>query len=255
MRRLLPLSALAMSLTLLAGCNASTLGALTAALTSPGPGAVDGPGAVPGSGTTATTAPSTSASTPASTSASATPATSATPNATGATSLDPELAAAIKVEVAAFTERLAADETDPYKVARLFIEGLCAYQRDEMLSRGLMALTLVPGEVREDPKSPTGINFVGSRDIYFRTIDRQPDIGKVYLDDPSNVNADDVASHVFFDEDYKALDKGVDEAAGTAYLFLKVTNPANPKASRPIRLRRTEGVWRVNEYNSLMVAL
>ncbi|MNY64251.1 hypothetical protein D3C86_2013310 [compost metagenome] len=63
-------------------------------------------------------------------------------------------------------------------------------------------------------------------------------------------------THVVIDEEYAAVEKGVDEKAGTAKFFMKLNDELGAgKRSRPLSLKKVDGVWKVSEYSSVFVQI
>ncbi|MFN3430023.1 MAG: hypothetical protein ACK46X_08720 [Candidatus Sericytochromatia bacterium] len=158
--------------------------------------------------------------------------------------------------VEAFRAKVEAANGDARAIAKLFIAGLVAYEQDATLGRALMTLTVIEGDLVPSADSPSGFAFFNAREIYFRTLDRNPKLGRAYLDQPASGDAADVEAHVMIDDDYAAVEKGVNEAAGTAKFYMKLNEELGAgKRPRPLSLKRVNGAWRVSEYSSVMVQI
>lgn len=167
----------------------------------------------------------------------------------------PAIPKASAAAVEAFAKKVEAAHGDPRVTAQLFMAGLVAYEKDAALGRALMTLVVVDGDVQANPTSPSGLAFISPREIYFRTLDRNPALGRAYLDEPASADGADVETHVVIDDAYAAVDKGVNEEAGTAKFFIKLNELGAGKRPRPLSLKRVEGVWRVSEYSSVFVQI
>lgn len=158
--------------------------------------------------------------------------------------------------VEAFRAKVEAANGDARAIAKLFIAGLVAYEHDDTLGRALMTLTVIESDLVPSADSPSGFAFFNAREIYFRTLDRNPKLGRAYLDKPASGDAADVETHVMIDDDYAAVEKGVNEAAGTAKFYMKLNEELGAgKRPRPLSLKRVNGAWRVAEYSSVMVQI
>jgi hypothetical protein len=158
--------------------------------------------------------------------------------------------------VEAFRSKVEAANGDARAIAKLFIAGLVAYEHDAALGRALMTLTVIDSDLVASADSPSGFAFFNAREIYFRTLDRNPKLGRAYLDKAASGDAADVETHVMIDDDYAAVEKGVNEAAGTAKFYMKLNEELGAgKRPRPLSLKRVNGAWRVSEYSSVMVQI
>lgn len=166
--------------------------------------------------------------------------------------VDPESSKAVE----AFRAKVAAAEGDARAIAKLFIAGMVAYEKDATLGRALMTLTVIESDLVASADSPSGFTFFNAREIYFRTLDRNTKLGRAYLDKAASGDAADVETHVMIDDDYAAVEKGVNEAAGTAKFYMKLNEELGAgKRPRPLSLKRVNGAWRVAEYSSVMVQI
>jgi hypothetical protein len=158
--------------------------------------------------------------------------------------------------VEAFQVKVDAAKDDARAIAKLFIAGMVAYEKDAKLGRALMTLTVIESDLVPSKDSPSGFAFFNAREIYLRTLDRNTKLGRAYLDSPPAADGADVETHVMIDDDYAAVEKGVNEEAGTAKFYMKLNDELGAgKRPRPLSLKKVDGVWRVSEYSSVFVQI
>jgi hypothetical protein len=146
----------------------------------------------------------------------------------------------------AFKAKVDAAAGDPEKSLKLFIAALVHYEQDATLAKEMMTLVADSGELTEDETSRSGFRFLPARDIYWSTLDRNPALGKAYLQ-AAGANPED---SVVIDHDYAAIDKGVNGAR--AKFFVAV---GGGKRSRPVSLKLNDGRWQVSEFSSIVVQI
>ncbi|MFP5502172.1 MAG: DUF6935 domain-containing protein, partial [Candidatus Sericytochromatia bacterium] len=153
---------------------------------------------------------------------------------------------------AAFEARVEAAARDPRLTAKLFVEAMIRHPKDAAMSRAMATLLVVDDDLVDDPQSPSGRDFSPGRRYIYDQLEPRAYLLSEYLDQPEVIDQADLTAHIVIDDDYKAIGKGVDEAAGTAKFYIKVFNDKGTRP-RPIALERRDGAWKVVEYSSLFV--
>ena len=158
-----------------------------------------------------------------------------------------------------FKAKVEAAKADPEKTLKLFIAAYAQYDKDAQLSKELMTLFMEPfggpagfGDVERDPISRSGLRFAAVRNNYWREMDKNTKLVLIHLKNASDADSENPEDSVLIDYDYKAADIGVNGDSAKFYLFI---NPPNGKRSRPVKLRKVNGAWRVQEFSSITIQI
>jgi hypothetical protein len=152
---------------------------------------------------------------------------------------------------AAFQAKVEAASGDPGKIAKLFVAALAYYGKDATLAKEMMTAACGESELSVDPSSRSGFSFIPARGIYWAGVDRQPTLGQAYLA-PGAIDGANPEDTVVIDDDYNALDKGVQ--GDRAHLFIALQDGSG-KRPRPITVTRADGKWRVTDFSSIVVPI
>lgn len=243
----------------LGACDAKTLAGLAAQAAADG-----GRPALPGNMASASTMPGAApASSPSPLSSSAPAATASPASSTAPTeSASPggalPQAGAHAEAVAHLKEMAKAKEEDPVAFAKLVVQALAYAMKDVDVATEMLAYLSDNTLKAADAKSSTGF-VMGPTYLRFMvtTLEKEPYHAFFYT--PSGVSPDadwkTVADKVLIDEDYKAVQKGVE--GNYAYYYFKVRNDLRSSAKLTLSLGKSEAgpkAWRANNLSSLYVA-
>lgn len=240
----------------LGACDAKTLAGLAAQAAAEGvrPSVPGGPGgASAGPNSTGTPAPGASTAPAASSApaASGAPAASSAPASPAATGAHAEAVAHLKAQA---KER----EEDPVAFAKLVVQALAYAVQDVTVATEMLAYLSDNTLKAADAKSSTGF-VMGPTYLRFMvtTLEKEPFHAYFYTRPGFSTSADwkAVADQVLIDEDYKAVQKGVE--GSYAYYYFKVRNDLRTSAKLTLSLGKSEAgpkAWRANNLSSLYVA-